>query len=81
MYRFQCVFDVTPCLNVATHYISNLDNFKMLWHGHRTIRHPPLGFVACVDVTVLNGTAGSGATEQSHMPMNQYDTGLSNDYS
>ena len=36
---FQC--------EVATHYISNLDNFEMLWHGCRTVWHPTLGSVAC----------------------------------
>jgi len=36
---FQC--------EVATHYISNLDNFEMLWHGRRTVWHPTLGSVAC----------------------------------
>ena len=30
--------------------------------------------------TVLNGTAGVGASEQIHVPMNQRETGLSNDY-
>ena len=31
---------------------------------------------------VLNGAAGVGASdEQIHMPMNQHETGLSNDYS
>ena len=36
---FQC--------EVATHYISNLDNLEMLWHGCRTVWHPTLGSVAC----------------------------------
>ena len=36
---FQC--------EVATHYISNLDNFEMLWHGCRTVWHPTFGSVAC----------------------------------
>ena len=36
---FQC--------EIATHYISNLDNFEMLWHGCRTVWHPTFGSVAC----------------------------------
>ena len=65
---FQC--------EVATHYISNLDNFEMPWDACRTVWHPTLGSVACGWTVVLNGTAGIGASERIHVPMNQRGIGF-----
>ena len=42
---------------------------------------PHLDLLHLDGTEVLNGAAGVGASEQIHIPMNQHETGLSNDYS